>query len=214
MEAAPVTDNREKSQASEVFALYQARLRAEEIDFAAREQYRADLEKQVNSALTKLQNDYDLEAREIERNAKIQFSVTKNGQRIKILQTQQDLVTEAMNMTRVKLEEFRKTNEYQDVVVKLIRQGLNALNEEEAIVMCCARDFDIVEGCIKKAMEGRAGKATLDRDAPLSEEAIGGVVIGNAIGTVKCDNTFNGRLQLATEGSLPIIGKILKPGKN
>ena len=207
---APMTENREKSQPSEIFALYQARLRAEEIDFAAMEQYRSDLEKDVNSSLDKLKNDHDLQVREIEREAKIQFSVTKNVQRIKILQTQQDLVSQAMEVTKGKLEEFRKTSDYRNILVKLIRQGLSAMGEDEAVVMCCARDFDMVERCLNKALEGKSNKVVLNRESPLGEEAIGGVVITNAAGTIKCDNTFSGRLQLATEGSLPMIGKILK----
>ena len=204
------TTGAEKTLAGERFSLYQARLRAEEIDFETREQYNVELQKQVVGAFAKLNKDFERQSREVERQSKIEFSVIKNEQRIKLLQTQQEVVEQAKDATREKLRALVKAPEYPGIVTRLIEQGLNSLGEDNAVILCIPRDNSIVEKCIKEATSKTGHSASLNKDFPLDEKAIGGVVVANAQGTIRCDNTFEERLNLGTEGSLPQIRKILK----
>ena len=200
----------DKTLAGERFSLYQARLRAEEIDFQAREQYNVELQKQVVGAFAKLNKDFELQSREVERRSKIDFSMIKNEQRIKLLTCQQEIVEQAKEGTRERLRELVKTPEYAAIVTRLIEQGLKVLNEEEAVILCVPRDIATVEKCIKDATAKTGKKAVLNKDFPLDEKVIGGVVIANAEGTIRCDNTFEERLNLGTEGSLPQIREVLR----
>jgi V-type H+-transporting ATPase subunit E len=198
-------------QRSEIFSLYQARLRAEEIDFLAREQHEAELSKLVNLSYSKLNADYEHSRLEIDRTAKIQFSTTKNSQRIRVLTSQQDIVEEARTATRVKLAAFRTTDAYKSVLTSLISQALDILNESDAVVHVVAADIKLAEGILPDALRGKSLTATIDTDNPLSEKMIGGAVVVNGKGTIQVDNSFEGRLNLAVEGSLPQISVLLKP---
>jgi len=200
----------ESSERSKIYALYQARLRAEEIDFLAREQYNADLNKLIDASVAKLSNDYEFERTEIDRRAKIQFSVTKNEQRISILTAQQEILEKALNETREKLRQFRETPEYGAVLGNVIKQSIEVLNEKETIIYVVARDIALAEQAIAGALEGRSGTARVDHDSPLPEKLIGGAIVSNVDGTIRVDNSFEGRLLLAAEGSLPQIGALMK----
>jgi vacuolar-type H+-ATPase subunit E/Vma4 len=201
-------DTKESAERTRVYAEYQARLRAEEIDFLAREQHNTDLQKLVNASYAKLNNDYELQRTEIDRNAKIQFSVTKNEQRIRVLTSQREIIERAMDEARVKLRAFRETPEYAAVLTSVIAQAVEVLNEKEAIISVVEADFGLVERIISGTLAGKGIR--LDRENPLDQKRIGGAVVSNTNGTIRVDNSFEGRLGLAAENSLPEIGALLK----
>jgi vacuolar-type H+-ATPase subunit E/Vma4 len=192
-----------------IYAEYQARLRAEEIDFLAREQYNADLQKLVNASYAKLNNDYELQRTEIDRRAKIQFSVTKNEQRIRVLTSQRDIIDRALGSTRERLRAFRQTPQYAAVLAAIIRQSLDVLHEKEAVVSVVPEDLDLAGTIIEGELAGKGVR--LDRDNPLDPRMIGGALVSNEGRTIRVDNSFEGRLALAAEQSLPDIGVLLKP---
>jgi vacuolar-type H+-ATPase subunit E/Vma4 len=201
----------EAAERTRVYAEYQARLRAEEIDFLAREQYNADLQKLVNLSFAKLNTDYELQRSEIDRKAKIQFSVTKNTQRIRILQSQQDIIQLALTETRKKLQEFRATPQYRDVLSGIIQQTISVLQEKAIVISVVPADLDLAEQIVR-TLAGKVNvTATVDRENPLNPSRIGGAVVGNVAGTIRVDNSFEGRLELAVEQALPEIGALLKP---
>ena len=59
------------NQKAEIFALYLARLRAEEIELEAREQFNQDFQKIIDQSYAKLNNDLELSKNEIQRKCKI-----------------------------------------------------------------------------------------------------------------------------------------------
>jgi vacuolar-type H+-ATPase subunit E/Vma4 len=136
--------------------------------------------------------------------------VTKNEQRIRVLTSQRDIIEKALNQTRERLRKFRKTPEYEKVLCALIKQGMEILAEPELTAFVAKDDFDLAEKCIR-AINSQTCKVTVSKDEPLPEAMIGGAVLANASTTIRCDNSFEGRLQLASEGQLPAIGKFLKP---
>jgi vacuolar-type H+-ATPase subunit E/Vma4 len=198
------------SERSKVYALYQARLRAEEIDFVAREQYMTDLNKLVDASVAKLSSDYEFQRNETERKAKIEFSVRKNEARIRLLSSQQDILQRAMDEARAKLRTFRETPEYAECLARIIGQSLAVLNEAEAVVYVVPKDFELAENAIATSCPGRTGTARVDREAPLPERLIGGAIVSNVAATIRVDNSLEGRIMLAAEGALPQISSLLK----
>ena len=205
--------NDDSNARSETFALYQARLRAEEIEFAAREEHDQALQRLVDQSYTKLNSDYELERSKIERTAKIDFSVSKNQQRISILNTQRDIITEAMDLVRKRLAEFVKTPEYKKTFAALLKQGLLTLTEKEVKLSVLPRDEKLCEDCINEVLPQVKDQidctVTIDKENPLPEKAIGGVELSNTTDTIRLDNTLEARLVLSSEGALPEIKKIL-----
>ena len=205
--------NDDSNARSEIFALYQARLRAEEIEFAAREEHDQALQKLVDNSYTKLNSDYELERSKIDRNAKISFSVAKNQQRITILNTQRDIITEAMEVVRKRLADFVKTPEYKKTFSALLRQGLLTLAEKEVKLSVLPRDEKLVDECLKDVLAEIKDQiecsVSIDKENPLTEKAIGGVELSNTTDTIRLDNTLEARLLLSSEGALPEIKKIL-----
>jgi vacuolar-type H+-ATPase subunit E/Vma4 len=200
----------EAAERTRVYAEYQARLRAEEIDFLAREQYNADLQKLVNLSFAKLNTDYELQRAQIDRDAKIQFSVTKNTQRLRVLQSQQDIIQRALGETRARLQAFRATPEYRAVLAGIIRQTIGVLQEKAIIISVVPADIELAEQIVSALPANGDVVATVDRENPLSPARIGGAIVANAAGTIRVDNSFEGRLQLAVEKALPEIGVLLK----
>lgn len=199
---------------SEIFALYQARLRAEEIEFAAREEHDQALQRLVDSSYTKLNSDYELERSKIDRNAKISYSVSKNKQRITILNAQRDIITKAMVVVRERLAKMVKTDEYKKLFSALLKQGLLVLMEKDVKISVLPRDEQLAEECIKEVVEEVKDKleckVEVNTENPLNEKSIGGMEFSNADDTIRLDNTLEARLQLSSEGALPEIQRLLK----
>ena len=198
---------------SEIFALYQARLRAEEIEFAAREEHDQALQRLVDNSYSKLNSDYDLERSKIDRNAKISFSVAKNQQRITILNQQREIITKAMDVVRDRLREYVKTADYKKTLAALLKQGLTTLGEKEVKVSVVPRDEKLIEELIGQVVseikDTLECQVTVDKENPLPEKVIGGVELSNVADTIRIDNTFEARLQLSSDGALPEIKKML-----
>ncbi|OHS95747.1 hypothetical protein TRFO_38135 [Tritrichomonas foetus] len=207
-----MAESRTSTQKGEIFALYQARLRAEEIDFEAREQYNHDFNNLINASYAKLNNDYELQKNEIDRQAKIQYSVTKNEQRILVLQSQQKIIEKAQNGTRSKLQKLHDSSDYEATLQKLILQGVKTLSEKEVRIHVIQKDVSVAKKCIQN-LNGEFSQlgysVQLDESEFLPDSSIGGCIVVNEKQTIRVDNSFEGRLQLATEGSLPKISQVL-----
>ncbi|EAX89776.1 hypothetical protein TVAG_438870 [Trichomonas vaginalis G3] len=191
---------------SEAFALYQARLRAEEIEFAAREEHDQALKKMVDLSYSKLSSDFELERSKIERNAKINLSISKNQQRIEILNKQREIITKSMDKVREKLQKLVQTPEYKEILKALLKQGVEILNEKVVKVSVTKRDRELIQTIMGEL--GTETKLSLT-DTNLEDKVIGGVYLVSEADTIFIDNTFEERLQLASEGALPEIKNIL-----
>ncbi|KAK8898799.1 hypothetical protein M9Y10_001092 [Tritrichomonas musculus] len=200
------------NQKAEIFALYLARLRAEEIELEAREQFNQDFQKIIDQSYAKLNNDLELSKNEIQRNAKIDYSVTKNEQRIKKLDAQQKIISEAQEGARKKLRELHDSSSYKKILGKLIYQGAQTLSEKNIRVSVLKSDIDLAKHCIdayKDEFSELDCTATVDEEHCLDDKLIGGCMLINEAETIRVDNSFEGRLQLATEGCLPKIAEYL-----
>ena len=207
-----MTDNKAANQKAEIFALYLARLRAEEIELETREQFNVDFQKIIDQQYAKLNNDLELSQNEIQRNAKIDYSVTKNEQRIKKLQSQQKIITQAQEGARKKLKELHDSSTYKKVLGKLIYQGAQTLGEKNIRVSVMKADVNVAKQCISAYSDELSEldcTAKVDEEHFLDDKLLGGCLLINEAETIRVDNSFEGRLQLATEGCLPKISECL-----
>ena len=206
-----MTSNNDDNQRGEIVALYQARLRAEEIEFIAREEHDNLLKKLVDESYEKMNSDYELERSKIDRNAKIQYSVLKNQQRIGILTSQRKIIENAMDVTRKKLIEFKKDSKYKNVLISLIKQGLETIQEKSVKIIVLKEDINLTKECLKSALSEIKFETNVivDEDEFLSDNAIGGVLIRNESETISVDNSFEARLRLSADGARPLLNNIL-----
>lgn len=196
----------------EIHALYQARLRAEEIDFLSREEHRQKLQKLIDQQNKKIADDFEFEKKKIERESKIEFSLTTNEQRIKLLEAEHEILDRALKTTQERLADFRKQPEYPDVFKKLLIQGVKTIEEKEIIIQVMKEDLSLSKDIINQALTemGRQDlKIFVDEENFLPDSVIGGIFLKNKDETLRVDNTLNGRLGLALDGSLPQISHIL-----
>ena len=197
---------------SEIHALYQARCRAEEIDFISREEHRRKLQNLIDLQNKKIEDDFKFEKDKIEREAKIQLSVVTNEQRIQLLEAENNIINQAKEQTREKLKTFHDSPEYRPILIKLLVQGIKTIGEPEVTIQVCQRDIDLVNSCmdeVRQQIDSNEVQVNVDQENFLPETDIGGAYIINKEQTLRVDNTLNGRLFLAAEGSLPQISHIL-----
>ena len=197
---------------SEIHALYQARCRAEEIDFLSREEHRNKLQKLIDQQNQKIEDEFKIEKDKIERDAKIQLSVVSNDQRIQLLTTENDIISNAKEQTREKLKVFHDSPEYRPIFIKLLVQGIKTIGEQTVSIQILEKDLDLAKSCldeVRQQIDSNEIQINLDEENFLPETEIGGACIINSDQTLRVDNTLNGRLSLAAEGALPQISHIL-----
>ena len=197
-----------KTQRSDLFTLYQVRLRAEEIEVVSNETYNSDLQKLIDKSYEKMNHDYELQKNAITRDAKISYSVSKNENRINVLKSQQDTIDRATELTRKKLAEFCKSDDYNNILCDLIKQGLDELNEKKSKLRVVKADVKRAQDCLGR-LSGMGYETFVDEETYLDDSLIGGVMVINETETISVDNTFEGRLQLAKDTNLPKIARIL-----
>lgn len=112
---------------------------------------------------------------------------------------------------QTKLAELAKdTDKYKKVLEGLIEEGAFALLEPSIKVKVRKADADLVKGLFGTVEEfykektGKEVKLELAEDT-LGEDVAGGVIITNSSGRIEVNNTFEERLKILSEQSLPAI---------
>lgn len=85
-------------------------------------------------------------------------------------------------------------------------QGLEQLNEEKVVVVVRKEDAEFVRATgisqakeLYKKKQEREVEITLSEDEWLNEESMGGVIVTAHDGRIRCLNTFQHRLELASD---------------
>ncbi len=166
---------------------------------AAKEQADQNYQTIINQAKTKAEN----EKRKI-------TSVTEVEMRNLLLQIKEDLVDSAFEKALVKLEDFVKTEEYPEHLLKLIEEVVKKIGQKSVVVQVNAKD----KTWLTQDMLDRLSKK-LRRELKLSEETedfIGGCKIQTIDGKITYDSTIDNRLQelksvLRVEAAKILFGK-------
>ncbi len=166
---------------------------------AAKEQADQNYQTIINQAKTKAEN----EKRKI-------TSVTEVEMRNLLLQIKEDLVDSAFEKALVKLQDFVKTEEYHEHLLKLIEEVAKRIDSKNLMVQVNAED----KAWLTQDMLSRLSKK-LRRELKLSDETedfIGGCKIQTVDGKITYDSTIDNRLQelkptLRVEAAKILFGK-------
>ena len=185
----------------------------------AEEEFNIEKLRLVEQEKVKVRTEYERKQKQVEIQRKIAFSNEVNAARIKVLQSRDEVVS---SVKSVVLGELSKLGEpsaagYKDLCSKLVLQGLYALQETDAVVICRKSDVSIVQGVVKdaasqyKSATGKECKVEVSsatnlpaRDDPVAP-CMGGVKLTNKAGTITVDNTLNGRMEVVLQQQLPDI---------
>jgi len=163
---------------------------------AAKEQADQNYQAIINQAKTKAET----ERRKI-------TSVTEVEMRNRLLQTKEDLVDNAFEKALVKLQDFVKTEEYHEHLLKLIEKVAKRIASKNLLVQVNAED----KTWLTQDMLNRLSKK-LRRELKLSDETedfIGGCKIQTVDGKITYDSTMNNRLQELKSTLRVEVAKIL-----
>ena len=137
-------------------------------------------------------------------------SVTELEMRNRLLQTKEDLVDNAFEKARVKLQDFVKTKEYHEHLLKRIEEVAKRIDSKNFVLQVNAGDKAWLTQDVLDRLSNR-----LRRELKLSDETedfIGGCKIQTADGKVTFDSTIDYRLQelkptLRVEAAKILFGK-------
>ncbi|KDO76422.1 hypothetical protein CISIN_1g0269492mg [Citrus sinensis] len=150
-----------------------------------------------------------------------------NASRIKVLQAQDDLVSNMMEAaSKEVLNVSRDHNSYKKLLKGLIVQSLLRLKEPAVLLRCRKDDHHLVESVLESAKEEYAQKLQVHPPEIIVDHHIylppgpghhnahgpscsGGVVVASRDGKIVCENTLDARLDVVFRKKLPEIRKQL-----
>ena len=198
------------------FIEQEANEKAEEIDAKAEEEFNIEKGRLVQQGRLKIMEYFDRKEKQIDLQKKIQSSNMLNQARLRVLKAQEEHVQNVLDEARAQLKELRNDKaKYEEVMRKLILQGLYQLLEPTVMVRCRQDDLALVDSLIPKLQETyrkeakRDVKIELVRDNVLSKDVAGGVEMAAMAGKIRIENTLETRLDLITEHVLPEIRETL-----
>ncbi|EZG43831.1 putative vacuolar ATP synthase subunit E [Gregarina niphandrodes] len=218
------------------FIINEAKDKAAEIEAKSQEDFNVEKLKALQSMKEKIRQNYRKKAKDLETNRAIAQSAAINKARLKKIAARQMKINDAVKTASKSLQELGKDqSKYSRLCCELIVQCMLRLMEPHVLVRIRKQDENVVTNDILKAaqqkysailenagIKGQTVKAELDKefylppapasnadDASAAASCTGGVVVTSADRKIKCDNTFDSRLQLVVQQKLPEIRKVL-----
>ncbi|KAF9879353.1 hypothetical protein CkaCkLH20_02896 [Colletotrichum karsti] len=222
MSHAPLTDDQvgQELRKMTAFIKQEAMEKAREIEIKANEEFAIEKSKLVRQETDAIDTQYEKKFKQAQMSLQITRSTVTNKTRLKVLGARQELLDDIFEAARKKLADGTKDKaKYQAVLKGLVLEGLYALNEPEVQIRARKADFDIVKKAIDEAVKdykkelGKDAAAKIDESDPLPAESAGGVFIIGGKGKIEINNTFEERLNLLQDTSLPAVRETLF-GKN
>ncbi|KAJ5069573.1 atpase h -transporting v1 subunit e1a-related [Anaeramoeba ignava] len=175
----------------------------------------------MNQEFQLVDDEYERKKKKILAEKKIQNSTIINSTRLAILKAKYNAVQRILKEAHFKLTEIGKPSpQYEQLIEKLIIQGLLKLREPKVILQCRHCDVKIVNEAIPKAIEKYKEITSKDCEIKLLRSQYlpppkqkgksvpfcsGGVVLNSSNGRIVCSNTLDNRLLMAFESILPLI---------
>ncbi|XP_004447390.1 V-type proton ATPase subunit E 2 [Dasypus novemcinctus] len=198
------------------FIEQEANEKAEEIDAKAEEEFNIEKGRLVQTQRLKIMEYYEKKEKQIEQQKKIQLSAVKNQARLKVLRGRDNLISELLNEAKRRLIKLEANPEvYQELMDKLVLQGLLRLLESHVIVRCRPQDLLVAEAAVQKAIpkykvaSQKHVEVHVDQEVHLPEHMAGGVEVYSADQRIKLSNTLESRLDLLAQQRMPEIRKAL-----
>lgn len=222
MSHAPLTDDQvgQELRKMTAFIKQEAMEKAREIEIKANEEFAIEKSKLVRQETDAIDTQYEKKFKQAQMSLQITRSTVTNKTRLKVLGARQELLDDIFEDAREKLAAATKDKaKYQGILKNLVLEGLYALNEPEVQIRARKADYDAVKKAIEEATKeykkevGKDTAAKIDESEPLPAESTGGIFIIGGQGKIEINNTFEERLNLLQDTSLPAVRQTLF-GKN
>ncbi|XP_005391039.1 PREDICTED: V-type proton ATPase subunit E 2 [Chinchilla lanigera] len=198
------------------FIEQEANEKAEEIDAKAEEEFNIEKGRLVQSQRLKIMEYYEKKEKQIEQQKKIQMSTMRNQARLKVLTARDDLISELLRDAKLRLDRIVADQVmYQELLDKLVLQGLLRLLEPVMIVRCRPQDSFLVRTAVQKAIpeyvmvSQKHVQVQIDQEAFLAGNAAGGVEVYSGNQMIKVSSTLESRLDLSAQQKMPEIREAL-----
>ncbi|XP_037384018.1 V-type proton ATPase subunit E 2 [Talpa occidentalis] len=198
------------------FIEQEANEKTEEIDAKAEEEFNIEKGRLVQTQRLKIMEYYEKKEKQIEQQKKIQMSTLRNQARLKVLIARNDLISELLHDAKLRLSRIVADPErYQELLDKLVLQGLLRLLEPIVIIRCRPQDLLPVEAAVQKAIpeymiiSQKYVEVQVDQEVYLATNAAGGVDMYSGDQRIKVSNTLESRLDLLAQQKMPDIRKAL-----
>lgn len=207
------------------FILQEAHEKANEIRVKTEHDFNLEKQTLVHEAKLAIQEEFAGKEKDREIQERIARSAEIGECNVKKMKIRDELLTGLMTEAAGKAAMVFNGPHYDQLLQKLIVQGLIKIEEIDATIYCRAEDKDTVASILPAAieeyveiMERESGiKLTPnvvlndDESKNLASSVHGGVIITAINGKIVCDNTLAARLALVYEELLPSIRDILFP---
>ncbi len=177
---------------------------AQDIVGEAEERARGRIQKAEQQQKTKLEEEKSKlteEAKEEATRILAQSSITA---RQELLLAKTRIIDEIISTVK---KTFSEISSDESSLLGLIKEAINALDIDKAIIYVSPKDVSIV----RKSLKG--DKKLADRIGEIRElDGTGGVIVEDIDGKIRIDNTYDTRLEMLLPRLLPEIGKKLFQG--
>ncbi len=126
-----------------------------------------------------------------------------------ILNSREALIEQAFNLAWKKFEEFKKTKEYKDILVKQIISSIRELEGKAFVVDVHKGDSFKIGADTLKLIEKETNKKGLVIEIREVESDLGGVIVHEKNGKIAVDNTFASILERKKNDTRVKVSEIL-----
>mmetsp|Transcript_20914 Transcript_20914/g.18546 ORF Transcript_20914/g.18546 Transcript_20914/m.18546 type:complete len:232 (+) Transcript_20914:23-718(+) len=213
------------------FMIQEAHEKAFEIKVMSQRLFEKEKTRIVTEGKRTVVENIEKSRRELQTELNINRSTQVNKSRMRKMNVRNDLMIELVKNTLSFLEEKfsdPESDEYREVIKKLIIQALIKLLESKVLIKCREKDLEMIEGLIEEVQDEYAElmlreterdeytvEIEIIQDNYIKEDSpagrCGGVVLCSTDKLIVCSNTLNERLSLCYEESLPVLRKKLFP---
>ncbi|ELP84300.1 vacuolar ATP synthase subunit E, putative [Entamoeba invadens IP1] len=188
------------------FIEFEANSKRQEIQSNAEQECERDKASFIEKERKKIEADYIHKVKEAEVKKKIAFSQELSASRLKLLESEDKHIEDLMTLVKDKLQKQILNEDYNDLLVKLIKEGVKKVEDKKVTIMCIKNDLEKVKKAIDiVTKEDNSIKITLDQTHFLDQTAIGGVAVASMGDKIVCYNTLEHRMNSALMISLPQV---------
>ncbi|EDR29745.1 vacuolar ATP synthase subunit E, putative [Entamoeba dispar SAW760] len=194
------------------FIEFEAKTKEQEIRTNAEQECEREKATYIEKERNKLEADYQRRVKEAEVKKKITFSQELSESRLQLLEAEDKHIQTLMESVRNKLTESVKNDTYQELLIKLIQEGIKKVEDNEVTIRCLKVELDKVKKAIEivKKMDSSL-KIQVDDKNFLEPTVIGGVSVVSYGDKIVCNNTLEYRMNAALTVALPLIRKTVFP---
>jgi len=200
------------------FIKQEAQEKAEEIRVKADEEFQIEKGRILNPEKLKLNQEFDRKFKDLEIQRKIEFSTQINKARLEVLEKRGKLMQEIQQTAFQRLGDVKKdTKQYEELLRKLIIQGLIRIDEAQVKIQCLKEDLNLLQNIVVKAVndykaiwkkevgEESQVEVSVETEKFLPPSYVGGVVLTARQNKIMLDNTLAARLEICQDALSPIV---------